>query len=1268
MRQRLLRRPSALALLLMLGLEFRPGSAHALAPERGGSPELQAARSAVERLLKLTERAESRRGGDLAIARRQAETSNAETTAAWLDWLPDFSAAVRRQVEQETDSDSSVSGWRLDFEGRLALSLRKLSATDTARAAQVKGQAELEQAAYATRQRTLEAGFELYFQERKIELLKDQISAFEPLLAMTRTPRPGLMTDGVLVEGYLAELQGTLSGLQLEQRDQAQRLGARLAVPLDESGIDPRLELPLLLELIRAELGQSSPHVAQVRRADTQLEEERLRWVERQAWYVPELRSTTLALLPRGSTPGSSAPRLTSVTTELALALRLRPGVPALQVAQRRAVDKSVFDHEQSRRRRERVEDEARARVGELSRLWPDESGIRAAAAQFDDTARRFARGERSVAELAAANRTLLGTQLAREALLRDAILAQITLYANDHTDLSPAAESRREALTPGEVDRRSVRAADSAAIVKGARAEAERAEQRARSERFVFSTALEAGVSLPLYKSEDVAAGNVRPELSLSGSGSLTTPVRELSVLARWSLDLRAGSASQRAFESESRLRTVQAELTKKRYQWAQIEARIELAQATKSVELSQRVSQLALESLRREQRWLEQGAASERDLRAAELTSHAAALERGKAQARLRSAQIRLASYLGTTRGTELTVNETPEALESWLMQNFIPQHRLLGFEADGRRRQAELETETARAQTEALERPTRGTTLTTQATQGLSGGAFSLTFALGVALGSTREPLQIARAAEREGAARGRLTSLERELDEQRARVEQHLDEANALLDAEKGIQQRLSSLLETVRAEQAAAPDVHQAIKQRQLGDLEASLLDSEKRRLEADEQRRSARLQALALGDAALASRSKSAPSGLADSERALVEQRAAVTVADAAAASTRDHLPLPVVSAFHLVGPFTVGSYDANRAIGPVTTKAWRGDLGLGLAFHLDESLGVISSRKLSNAADLERTRARKSAALDAIHELGRTWTARELERLSAEEEAEALHHLEGSVKPRFALGQVTVATVVQAQQQQAFARLRHSSDQSLLRTQHALLAALGAQVSNDALDEYQRRASAWVASDRAAVAATATNSEASASELAARSRSAAASSAVAESALRVVSPITGLVELRPALLETTSGSGESRETTKGHQLSWVLSLIVPFKPKEFGSLAIASARARESDEELGATARDARLVRQSLQARFTALRKDQAGATDRRVAAERALTELEDRLRAARAHATIDQVAPARQALFDARRAEALANGATLEAALLLRAIQENR
>jgi len=331
------------------------------------------------------------------------------------------------------------------------------------------------------------------------------------------------------------------------------------------------------------------------------------------------------------------------------------------------------------------------------------------------------------------------------------------------------------------------------------------------------------------------------------------------------------------------------------------------------------------------------------------------------------------------------------------------------------------------------------------------------------------------------------------------------------------------------------------------------------------------------------------------------------------------------------------------------------------------LSLGLDETISFLASRRLAEGARLEQRAARGRAALQAVHELGRAWTARELSRLSREEEAETRRQLEASVQPRFELGQVTATTLLEARDRHAASELRRSSDEAQLRTQYALLASLGAPVDDAVLDAYQKQATrAWQThSTRADVATAAPIAPAT---QAAEQRHAAASTETAASALRFVSPISALVESRPAQFKTTTGTGDARNSSTGHELLWVFSLVVPVKPKEFGALSVASARARESTQELEASSRAARLRWLELSTRAAALQQEQASAVARRVAAERALNELDRRLRAAEDGTTIDDVAAARSALFDARRAQVLVDGEALEAASLLQIAKENR
>ena len=84
--------------------------------------------------------------------------------------------------------------------------------------------------------------------------------------------------------------------------------------------------------------------------------------------------------------------------------------------------------------------------------------------------------------------------------------------------------------------------------------------------------------------------------------------------------------------------------------------------------------------------------------------------------------------------------------------------------------------------------------------------------------------------------------------------------------------------------------------------------------------------------------------------------------------------------------------------------------------------------------------------------------------------------------------------------------------------------------------------------------------------------QLAAQARRGAARSEAAATALRVVSPLNGLVEFRPAKIQTESGRPGAEQTVSSSELLWVVSLIVPFRPKVLGAVAVESARARLSD------------------------------------------------------------------------------------------------
>lgn len=1223
-----------------------------------GVPSVAASKAALAQLLDRGESAEKRRGGTVAVAAREYDVASAEIVDAWLAWLPDFSLALRRQYDSTASGNVFAPRFRIDVEGQAAFSLQKFAAASVARAARTKAQADVAQARHLARQATLFQVMDLYLAERRALSIRDQIADFEHLTSSLAGARGEGDSDAVLLGGRLAELRGDLAELERKRRDAAGELAAALDTNIEETGIAPKLELRDLLELIRSAMQDAPSKADDVLRAQVNLERERLRSAASQAWYQPQLRANGVAQFPK-SDPGDvngDRFRLAGITAEFSLGLRIKPGVPSLEGAAEQAIARSGFESSQSGWQRGQLADRARVVRDTLSQLWAEQLGVPAARTSYADATQRFMRGERSASDVSAASRRLLEVELERDAILQQVLTAQIVL-ASDAAAASPAQREGRAPITLAEANERCLRAADDAAMVKTALAEARRARLRARGETYPVQTSLDAGVSVPVYRNDSLNLES-RPLLAFAGTSTLTTPVREVSALGRWSVDVRSMGPTARALNSEAELRVAEAEFARKRFLWGTLEARLELAHARAELEVAERAVALALRRVELERRWLQQGAASDEDVRAAELAQRAALLAHGRAEAREHAAALLVGSYLGAPRGTELRIDETPRAVEAWAREHLFPEQNLSGFQATFERRIAELEVQATRARAEALARPPRTTTFAAQATQGLHGGAFSLTLAVSVALDPLRDPPQAARAARFEGAARGRLVALDRELNERRVRATERAATASKALEAERLNANQLARLDASLRADQAALPGVHEAVKERGQTALETARLESERRRLDAEERLRRASLEALALDAPAAAAtplpraRDQSLTAALAS----MRDEHRDVIVADAIAhdVSARSGA-LPVASALHLVGPFSVGSYLATRVTGPSTTKMLQADQGVGLALALDEAASFGSLVKLRQSAQLEQKAARRQTELAAVSELARAWTARELERLSRNEEAAANRYIDESVAPRFALGQVTPALLAGAELERTNARVGHAADQSSLEAIRRTLAAQGVTLDDSLLDEYGRKASVLLRSDPTAAREATSHDPA---ELAARARSAAATYDVVASGLRILSPITGLLEFRPAHIDVSSGTGDARVTSTDRELLWVLSLLVPVRFQAIGRLSVDLARARLSEEQVAAVSRRARNERLGRARELSLAQTARAAAVERREDVERAYNELERRFRNQERRTSIDDVARARKTLFEAQRAEILATGALLEAA----------
>ncbi len=1220
---------------------------------------LDPSRTALRRLLLAESAQEERRGGDIALARRRYELAGAQTTDAWLDWLPDFSAALRRQIAKGSDPGASTPRWRVDIQSQAVLSLQKLATVASARAAQTKAHAELAETQHTLTVTTLISCLARYVAERKALVVEEHLTELGELVDGMRTgklPAPEGGGEELLIKVRVEELRSSLAEIELERQRASSRL---ISLSLhDSSGLDPHMDLNAMLSLVREAMADSPSRADDVEQSDLELAQKRVDLAETRRWYVPELRAAAVALLPKSDVAGSgnSAFHLESITGELTLDLHAFPGEPFLRAAAAQGVARSRWLARQARSTRARIADQARVLRDALSELWSDERGLVSASAGFDDVSRRFARGERSAAELAEASRTLTDARLEREVVFEQAVVAQIALTAASGADTALPPTSRARQIDMVEVERLSARAVADAPSVNAARAEAERAAQAARAESYRLRYSLEAGVLCPLLQRESSIL-ELRPELGLAGAGLAPIAVRETSLLGRWSMNLLDTGRSFHVLERESALRQAQAELSRKSFLWDELLARLEVSHARAGSQHAELRAAFFRENLEQEHHSFAEGAATAEDVRSAERAAHTALAVSARAAARLEAAELMLAQKLGAPRGSRVTVAETPAALEAWARDRFIPQQQLLGFASALTQRVAELQVGYTEAQAESLTSPPRSVTLTAEATQGLLGGAYSLTLGVGVALDPTREPTKIVRAAELAGAATGRLGALRRELDDQRAQATHRAAEAADLMNVEASIQRDIHSRIQSVRAEQAGATGESSTLKQRELAALRAALLESEARALDDDERRSTAGLQALSLGAGLERTDLRSGTFRAALST--LTETDADVASADAAARQAERANPAPVVTSLHLAGPFVAGSYPVTRVAGPSTTRTLQANLGLGASIGLDEAVAFVANADVLESAQLERRAARTAAARAALRDIAQTWTARELARLGALEETEARRYFEDSVLPRFKLGLVATELVTAAQNDSARATVRRSAAESRLKLQLASLQARGALVSDMVLDEYASKTDVLLSADvGAALAPSRAGSEGvNSREGAARARRGAARAEALATALRVVSPVTGLVELRPANIRSETGRPGAEQNVSSGELLWVLSMIVPVRPKVLGSVGVELARSQLANEELGATSRERQRSDALLRTELYARRQSYAVALQAERASERARGELERRLRAGEDQTTLDDVVRARQVSFDAQRALIEAKGAALAA-----------
>ncbi|HET9960674.1 MAG TPA: TolC family protein, partial [Polyangiaceae bacterium] len=282
--------------------------------------------------------------------------------------------------------------------------------------------------------------------------------------------------------------------------------------------------------------------------------------------------------------------------------------------------------------------------------------------------------------------------------------------------------------------------------------------------------------------------------------------------------------------------------------------------------------------------------------------------------------------------------------------------------------------------------------------------------------------------------------------------------------------------------------------------------------------------------------------------------------------------------------------------------------------------------------------------------------EVAELWRARELHRLAVRREAGARDWLTRWVSPRYELGHLGNHAVAQAEADLTSAAVDLERARARLLAAEAALTTPELKFDMRLLDQYEQAFSteSTSSSDWRQLESTAPNR--SPSLLAARERASAQRTQASATGLRVLSPITGLVDVRPSRTSTDTETSEARRTTSSTERLLEFSVTVPFKPRELGSLIHAGARARLGSAQAERIASELVLTLKQLRSEADSRQSQLRAARERKRAAELAYAEVERRYRAAEELTALDDVRRMQLELFAADRELIQARAATLE------------
>ena len=1253
--------------------EPQPGSATKGFAPGALSPDDRAAamsrgRAVLRSLLDAVRAAQRTPGGRASAADARRQVAVAKAAATWMDLLPHASMVVTR----EEDVRSADPQFRLDLQMQAVWSPGKIGAGAAADRAVAQALAASFREEHDVVADALDAYARLYLAERRITRLREHEESLRALTRELGPPGTSAGGDAALLESRLAAIAAKEADAEASRREQAAHLESLAGQKLEGSGLDPRLELPDVLDVLALSVPGSGTGVEE---ATAALRHQRsmLGAAESRMPYVPELLASVLDVVVKPA-PTVLAERPTWSTDQVlgqaTLGFDLRSNRVAQRDAEETAVEAQEWRLEETIDESRRIRAEAAARrVGALS-AWSLSRDALESQARFVDAARRFARGEVDGATLVGASANLVSASDFVDALTAEAVSAEVVLTTHAETAAAPPTRAGDPLLAPGERPAGEGGAAPRPdASVAAAEADAASAYERAEAARSTFAGRIELGVLYPFLSGSGAAiAGNTG--LLLTNGGALLPPqLRHPAVLARVSLFARRDDREGRAARVEAELRAAQAVFAHKRRLARQAAARLELAYRGALLREAERrlafvtTVRDSLGEMKREGLIDEETLASEGEMRVA-----VALADRETDQAAWTQAEIGARALVdGAAALGQVESREAERAA-----RDVYESERLVGFEAELRGRIAELETDSARASLASVRAAGAAVDVAVQGTREI--GRDTVGSSIGLGLNWNLDPPRTASDISDRAAAVGRaeegLAATRTALETEKRLAAADCDETAHIRDVELQNRDRLKGVLAHLREEQAAEPELSDSAKLRAATGVEALLFDAERRLLLVESREGRALLRAMNLGVAihpeeGAAMRSRPPPAKtLAEAIERFVESDPRVLEADAAARSIAAAAPAGPVAAsgLHVVGPsFGITfSTQPGPATGTTTnpggapSRGLTGDIGVGLSLALGESLSFVETSARERFARTSRRAARMHATVSAIAAVAAAWNARERTRLEpAREAARAKTVLLTS--PRLSAGQVGPNALAGAESAHAASQADVLEAKAMAERSRLLWSQRNIEPSDGVLDEFGRIASAdpGVALENALTAVA--SSQPTADVVAARTRADLAWARVGSASLRLLDPITFFAEFEPfGEWESPSDAGFGPPTRDARvDLALRLGLNLQAAGEIAERVAIASAR----QEEVRLAERAARNAVAERRARADARSGSWRASAHALDASRRAFEETDRRYRAGESGASIDRRSEVLDALFDAERVELDARLAFLDA-----------